>query len=73
MFKKIATAAVLAAALAFSAGAPAVLAAGSPEDHAGKVVAKSGNWPYPASAKDKKDKSADDSVTPYSGDWPYPA
>lgn len=48
MLKKIAAAAVLAGALAFSATAPAVLSAGSTEP-AGTTVAI-GNWPDPMSA-----------------------
>jgi hypothetical protein len=48
MFKKIAAAAVLAGALAFSATAPAVLSAGSIADNAGTAVAI-GNWPDPMS------------------------
>jgi hypothetical protein len=48
MLKKIAAAAALAAALAFSATAPAVLSAGSTTDNAGTAVAI-GNWPDPMS------------------------
>jgi hypothetical protein len=48
MFKKIAAAAVLAGALAFSATAPAVLSAGSIADNAGTAVSI-GNWPDPMS------------------------
>ena len=46
MFKKIAAAAVLAGALAFSVTAPAVLSAGSIADNGGTAVAI-GNWPDP--------------------------
>ncbi|WP_104140793.1 hypothetical protein [Arthrobacter sp. ZGTC131] len=49
MLKKIAAAAVLAGALAFSATAPAVLSAGPAAEHAGTTVAI-GNWPDPMSA-----------------------
>jgi uncharacterized low-complexity protein len=70
MFKKIAAAAVLAGALAFSAAAPAVLSAGSISDTAGVSVA-SGNWPDPASSKVKK--NSDTSYSTYSGNWPDPA
>ena len=48
MFKKIAAAAVLAGALAFSVTAPAVLSAGSIADNGGTAVAI-GNWPDPMS------------------------
>ncbi|HEY8752434.1 MAG TPA: hypothetical protein VIM40_02115 [Arthrobacter sp.] len=48
MFKKIAAAAVLAGALAFSAAAPAVMSAGSISDTSGVSVA-TGNWPDPMS------------------------
>jgi hypothetical protein len=74
MFKKIAAAAVLAGALAFSAAAPAVLSAGSVSDTTGVAVA-SGNWPNPMSAKvkaDKGDKGTATTVTPMSGNWPNP-
>ena len=70
MLKKIATAAVLAGALAFSAAAPAVLSAGSLGDSAGTSVAV-GNWPDPMSKK-TKDKSVDTSYTTYVGNWPDP-
>ena len=85
MFKKLAAAAVLAGALAFSAAAPAVLSAGSLADHPGTVVAGgTGNWPNPMSTTDKstkKDKSTDTSttetsdttLTTYTGNWPNPA
>ena len=53
MLKKIAAAAVLAGALAFSAAAPAVLAAGSLADTEHVAVA-TGNWPDPVSSKVKK-------------------
>ncbi|MDS2712313.1 hypothetical protein RKY76_00680 [Streptococcus pneumoniae] len=72
MLKKIATAAALAGALAFSAAAPAVLSAGSIADNSGTSVAI-GNWPDPASTKAKKDKSADTTYTTYIGNWPDPA
>ncbi|SER09028.1 MULTISPECIES: hypothetical protein [Micrococcaceae] len=72
MLKKIAAAAVLAGALAFSAAAPAVLSAGSLADNSGTSVAI-GNWPDPASQKVKKDKSTDTQVTTYIGNWPDPA
>jgi hypothetical protein len=71
MLKKIATAAILAGALAFSAAAPAVLSAGSVADNSGVSVAV-GNWPDPASAKVKKDKQADTTVSMYVGNWPDP-
>ena len=72
MLKKIAAAAVLAGALAFSAAAPAVLSAGSLPDNSGTSVAI-GNWPDPASQKVKKDKSTDVTYTTYIGNWPDPA
>ena len=72
MLKKIATAAALAGALAFSAAAPAVLSAGSIADNSGTSVAI-GNWPDPASAKVKKDKKTDTAVVTYIGNWPDPA
>jgi uncharacterized low-complexity protein len=74
MFKKIAAAAVLAGALAFSAAAPAVLSAGSVSDNSGVAVA-SGNWPNPMSAKvkaDKGEKGSDTTYTTNSGNWPNP-
>lgn len=70
MFKKIAAAAILAGALAFSAAAPAVLSAGSISDTTGVVVAKSGNWPDPMS-KPVKEKGTTPTTT-YSGNWPDP-
>ena len=70
MLKKIATAAALAGALAFSAAAPAVLSAGSVAENPGVSVAV-GNWPDPASAKVKKDKGT--TYTTYVGNWPDPA
>jgi hypothetical protein len=70
MLKKIATAAVLAGALAFSAAAPAVLSAGSVADNSGVSVAV-GNWPDPASAKVKQDKKSATTIT-YVGNWPDP-
>ena len=69
MFKKIAAAAVLAGALAFSAAAPAVLSAGSISDTAGVSVA-SGNWPDPMSKPVKEQKGT--TYTTYSGNWPDP-
>ncbi|UUL77204.1 hypothetical protein NG819_06575 [Pseudarthrobacter sp. Fe7] len=75
MLKKIATAAALAGALAFSAAAPAVLASGSVADNSGTSVAV-GNWPDPASAKVKKDKkttTTNTTVITYVGNWPDPA
>ena len=71
MLKKIAAAAILAGALAFSAAAPAVLAAGSIADSEHVAVA-TGNWPDPVSTKVKKDKKADTSFTTYTGNWPDP-
>ncbi len=71
MFKKIAAAGVLAAALAFSAAAPAVLSAGSIPEVA-EVSARSGNWPDPASTKDSS-KDRGTTPTTYSGNWPDPA
>ncbi|MFF2345003.1 hypothetical protein [Pseudarthrobacter sp. NPDC058119] len=70
MLKKIAAAAVLAGALAFSAAAPAVLSAGSLTDNSGTSVA-SGNWPNPMSTKTKT-KSTDTTYVTYSGNWPNP-
>lgn len=73
MLKKIATAAVLAGALAFSAAAPAVLSAGSVVDSNGTSVAI-GNWPDPMSKK-VKDTKTDASGTTYTtriGNWPDP-
>jgi uncharacterized low-complexity protein len=75
MLKKIATAAALAGALAFSAAAPAVLSAGSVADNSGTSVAI-GNWPDPASTKVKKDKktdTTDTAIVTYIGNWPDPA
>jgi hypothetical protein len=63
MFKKIAAAAVLAGALAFSATAPAVLSAGSIADNAGSAVAI-GNWPDPMRVQDVKKATI--------GNWPDP-
>ncbi|MCU1436854.1 MAG: hypothetical protein JWR71_3579 [Pseudarthrobacter sp.] len=77
MFKKIAAAAVLAGALAFSAAAPAVLSAGSITDNSGIAVA-SGNWPNPVSEKVKTEKgkkstqTTDTTYTTNSGNWPNP-
>jgi len=74
MLKKIATAAALAGALAFSAAAPAVLSAGSVADNSGTSVAI-GNWPDPASTKvkGKKTTTTDTTVVTYIGNWPDPA
>ncbi len=72
MFKKIAAAAVLAGALAFSAAAPAVLSAGSISDTTGVVVAKSGNWPDPMSKPVKEKGGKGGTTTTYSGNWPDP-
>jgi len=76
MLKKIATAAALAGALAFSAAAPAVLSAGSVADNSGTSVAI-GNWPDPASQKVKKEKKVQSTETSYTtyriGNWPDPA
>lgn len=72
MFKKIAAAAVLAGALAFSAVAPAVLSAGSTSDTSGVSVAI-GNWPDPASAKVKPEKPSKGTYVTYIGNWPDPA
>jgi hypothetical protein len=63
MLKKIAAAAVLAGALAFSAAAPAVLSAGSIADNAGTAVAI-GNWPDPMRVKDVNKTNI--------GNWPDP-
>jgi uncharacterized low-complexity protein len=49
MLKKIAAAAALAGALAFTAAAPAVLAVGSIEDTGNVAEARTGNWPDPMS------------------------
>jgi len=71
MLKKIAAAAVLAGALAFSAAAPAVLSAGSIADTPGVSVAV-GNWPDPMSKKTKDTKDSDTTYTTYVGNWPDP-
>jgi uncharacterized low-complexity protein len=72
MLKKIAAAAVLAGALAFSAAAPAVLSAGSIADTTGVSVAV-GNWPDPMSKPVKdKTKTSDTTYTTYVGNWPDP-
>ncbi len=71
MFKKIAAAAVLAGALAFSAAAPAVLSAGSVSDVTGVAVA-SGNWPDPMSKPVKEKGGKGGTTTTYSGNWPDP-
>lgn len=69
MLKKIAAAGVLAAALAFSAAAPAVLSAGSIADTT-RVSVAVGNWPDPMS-KPVKDKTGT-TYTTYVGNWPDP-
>ncbi|MEV7635216.1 hypothetical protein AB0N71_03445 [Pseudarthrobacter enclensis] len=73
MLKKIATAAALAGALAFSAAAPAVLSAGSVADSTGTSVAI-GNWPDPMSkkTKDTKKDSSSTQIVTYIGNWPDP-
>ena len=72
MLKKIAAAGVLAAALAFSAAAPAVLSAGSIADTTGVSVAV-GNWPDPMSKPVKdRDKSGGGTYTTNVGNWPDP-
>jgi hypothetical protein len=72
MLKKIAAASVLAAALAFSAAAPAVLSAGSIADTTGVSVAV-GNWPDPMSKPVKdKDKTGGGTYTTNVGNWPDP-
>jgi opacity protein-like surface antigen len=73
MLKKIAAAATLAAALAFSAAAPAVLSAGSIADTQVVSAGGTGNWPDPMSKK-TKDKSTDSETTytTYTGNWPDP-
>ncbi|HJW01222.1 MAG TPA: hypothetical protein VJ617_19200 [Arthrobacter sp.] len=71
MLKKIAAAAVLAGALAFSAAAPAVLSAGSIADTTGASIAV-GNWPDPMSKKTKDTTSSDTTYTTYVGNWPDP-
>ena len=63
MFKKIAAAAVLAGALAFSVTAPAVLSAGSIADNGGTAAAI-GNWPDPM--------SVDGTNYTNIGNWPDP-
>lgn len=75
MLKKIAAAAALAGALAFSAAAPAVLSAGSIGSEAGLVEAKTGIWPDPMSkpVKEKKTDTSDTTYSTYStGIWPDP-
>jgi len=71
MLKKIAAAAALAGALAFSAAAPAVLSAGSIADTERITEARTGNWPDPVS-KPVKDKKTDTTYTTYTGNWPDP-
>ncbi|WP_324643120.1 hypothetical protein [Pseudarthrobacter sp. LT1] len=74
MLKKIAAAAVMAGALAFSAAAPAVLSVGSVADNSGTSVA-TGIWPDPMSkpVKGKKATSTTDTTyTTYTGIWPDP-
>lgn len=80
MLKKIATAAALAGALAFSAAAPAVLSAGTPGDSSSTTSARVGNWPDPMttiskgkSAEVERGKSAEQiSYITYVGNWPDP-
>lgn len=80
MLKKIATAAALAGALAFSAAAPAVLSAGSLGESSGVTSARVGNWPDPMTTTSKgqsgeveRGKSAEHlSYTTYVGNWPDP-
>ncbi|MFJ6079190.1 hypothetical protein ACIQC0_12910 [Pseudarthrobacter sp. NPDC092419] len=80
MLKKIAAAAALAGALAFSAAAPAVLSAGSHGDPSGTTSARVGNWPDPMSTTTKgnsaeveRGKSAEQiSYITYVGNWPDP-
>ena len=74
MLKKIAAAAALAGALAFSAAAPAVLSAGSIADTERVAVAGTGNWPDPVSkeTKGKKAGTTETSYTTYTGNWPDP-
>jgi uncharacterized low-complexity protein len=71
MLKKIAAAAALAGALAFTAAAPAVLSAGSIADTENVAVARTGNWPDPMS-KPVKEKNTDTTYTTYTGNWPDP-
>jgi hypothetical protein len=71
MFKKIAAAAVLAGALAFSAAAPAVLSAGSVSDSTSVAVA-GGKGQSATSGKATKDTTSGTTITPLSGNWPYP-
>ena len=84
MLKKIAAAAVLAGALAFSAAAPAVLSAGSIADTTGGSSIAVGNWPDPMRAaqavgnwpdpmsKPVKEKNKDTTYTTNVGNWPDP-
>ena len=75
MLKKIAAAAALAGALAFSAAAPAVLSAGPVGNWVDQLGSTSttaiGNWPDPMS-KPVKDKNTDTTYTTYTGNWPDP-
>ena len=71
MFKKIAAAAVLTGALAFSAVAPATLSAGSVSDTS-TTVAGTGIWPDPMSKQVKDKKSSDTAYTTNTGIWPDP-
>jgi uncharacterized low-complexity protein len=73
MLKKIAAAAALAGALAFSAAAPAVLSAGSIADTE-QVTVATGNWPDPVSkpVKEKKSGNTNTTYTAYTGNWPDP-
>ncbi len=77
MLKKIAAAAVLAGALAFSATAPALLSAGSISENTGGSVAI-GNWPDPMRVKDVNKTTIGNWPDPMSvnymsiGNWPDP-
>jgi hypothetical protein len=75
MFKKIAAAAVLAGALAFSAAAPAVLSASSTPDNSGIAVVATGIWPDPMAKTVKPIKPVKDgkTYTTNTGIWPDPA
>jgi hypothetical protein len=77
MLKKIAAAAVLAGALAFSAAAPAVLSAGPVgnwADQLGSTIAI-GNWPDPMQAAQAIGNWPDPmaaAVPAFIGNWPDP-
>ena len=71
MLKKIAAGAVLAAALAFSAAAPAVLSAASLTDVSD--IAAVGNWPDPMRAPQAVGNWPDPMVSWTNvGNWPDP-